>query len=458
MCDATRMTRLVLASRWTFPVLLVSGLIVRVAVLASDANEPLFDDAAAYYRLALQMQQENFDTYLPPGMSLFLLPWLHLPIPDPLACRLAMLPVYILFTLVLFIYVRGRAGITAANLAVSFFILYPAFVFHSQFPLTQLPAAALILTAVLLLERVVISRSWQASSAMGLTLGGLALIRPASLLLVPVFAGLAWWRSRDRGIRKAASVALFAFFPLLAWEFLIWHQNREIVFINSANSMNLFLGNNPHTPLYRTWWLGSHGRGERDVPEKFIEVLEYGRGLSAGEQDRFYTRQVMSHILDRPDLFVIRTVNRIRCFLAFDSFTGAMVLKHYRKPPWAAALTLIMDALCYCLIMLAALRYIVIFKTRAPGSGWIAGLALAAAAYAAPYFIAFAHPTYHFPVIPLAAVPAAMLAARFVEKGRAGLGSPGARRKAAWLGMTAVFILIQVEWVIVMSRSFIEHL
>ena len=69
--------------------------------------------------------------------------------------------------------------------------------------------------------------------------------------------------------------------------------------------------------------------------------------------------------------------------------------------------------------------------------------------YALPYFASFSHPTYHFPIIPLLAAPAAFVAARGLT-GASILPSTRGRRRliyAAW----AVLLAIQMEWIAHMS-------
>ncbi|MCE5271037.1 glycosyltransferase family 39 protein [bacterium] len=375
-----------LNSRKAFPLLLGFGLSVRLLLLACTWRDPLFDDAAAYYTQALKITDSGTSLYLPPGLPAYLRLWMYLPVDGQVACRLSMLPVYLIFSLALFAYVRGRSGIQAANLAVLFFVFSPAFVFQSQFPLTQLPTATLCLMALLLLEKSVKPGGWTAAVTLGLVLGAAVLLRPSILILVPLLAALVWVRAGARRATKALLVAFAASVPLLAWEHHVWRRSGEAVFINSANSMNLFVGNNQYTPLYRTWWFGSHSRGSRDVPAEFSSLLEYGRSLGPADQERFFFSQALSHIASHPWLFAFRTFNRMRCFLAFDSFSGAQAMKHYRLPPWSVALVLGLDALCYCSIMLAALGYIVIFGNWMPALGWLWSLGCVALFYAAPYY------------------------------------------------------------------------
>ena len=42
--------------------------------------------------------------------------------------------------------------------------------------------------------------------------------------------------------------------------------------VNEANSVNFFIGNNPYTPLYKTWWFGSHGEGEPGALGHLLET------------------------------------------------------------------------------------------------------------------------------------------------------------------------------------------
>src|SRR5262249_3834990 len=147
-----------------------------------------------------------------------------------------------------------------------------------------------------------------------------------------------------------ASAALL----IAAWEVTAHARTGRWVFINDANSQNLFYGNNPWTPLYRTWWFGSHKAGEPDVPDAYVALHKQIAELPPGQRDRAFTRVAVRHILERPDLFVVRTLARVQVYFAFDSFAGSFLMRRAGGGRALGLAALGLDALAYLFVMGAA--------------------------------------------------------------------------------------------------------
>jgi hypothetical protein len=221
--------------------------------------------------------------------------------------------------------------------------------------------------------------------------------------------------------------------------------------INEANSKNFFLGNNPYTPLYRTWWFGSHKKGEPGVPPAYTEMVANIIRQSPEGNDQLFLKSALNHMVTRPDLFLVRTANRIRNYFAFYTFTGSYLIKAYSVPKVLGWLVIVGDALFYWVIMLAAIRYLFGLHLTSPPLETILFLLLLGASYAGPYWISFSHPTYHFPIVPLLAV----LAALFFQKkitltDKDGGWLPSGRRKVLFLMAALIFFYVQIEWVVMM--------
>ncbi len=125
----------------------------------------------------------------------------------------------------------------------------------------------------------------------------------------------------------------------------------RFVFINNANSQNIFYGNNPWTPLYRTWWYGSH-KEPGDMPPEFEAAMTQINHGDPRQRDALFVKTAMDHIKARPDLFLLRSVNRVRVFMGFDTFTSAQVARSNKK---LGALVLAIDAGLYLLVTMLAL-------------------------------------------------------------------------------------------------------
>jgi hypothetical protein len=234
---------------------------------------------------------------------------------------------------------------------------------------------------------------------------------------------------------------------IFAWMVKV-HQLSGQWTINNSNGANLYYGNDPWTPLYRTWYFGSHAKLGTEEIHQFPEYEEIVRRVAAlPETDRGaeFKRLAVEYVLHRPDLFLLRTVNRVRCFWGFDIFTAANLRDAggagRRWFPVAFAL----DAACY----LAVVGYAFFWIAVAPGRFWTLWetwlLATTIVLYALPYWVTMSHPTYHFPVIaPLALL--GVLAQQLVSASGAG------GRCRGWMAL-ALLGAIQVEWVFYLTKS-----
>jgi hypothetical protein len=254
-------------------------------------------------------------------------------------------------------------------------------------------------------------------------------------------------------VRIALVPLVISLIVALLWVHKVYRMTGRFVLINYANSQNLFYGNNPYTPLYKTWWFGSHSRGEMDVPTDYSDLFDSIQTKPREARDRFYWRYALGHIASRPDLFLLRTANRIRSYFAFDTYTGSYLLNKYRMNRWFSLITMGVDAVFYCLIAAGA----ILFLFTSGGSGanrqLIEVLLGTTLVYAFPYWISFSHPTYHFPVVPLLAVLACAEAMNRVEKRQSAETKPSrlsATRRIGAAVALLTLLYIQIEWFVVM--------
>jgi hypothetical protein len=150
-------------------------------------------------------------------------------------------------------------------------------------------------------------------------------------------------------------------------------------------------------------------------------------------------------VLHRPDLFLLRTLNRVRCFWGFDIFTAANLRGAGGAGRRWFPVAFAMDAIGY----LAVAGYAFFWISAAPARFWTRwetwSLATTIVLYALPYWVTMSHPTYHFPIIaPLALL--GVLAQQLIR-------SSG--REARWRGWAGVIVLavIQVEWMFYLTKS-----
>ena len=446
-------------TRWQTAVLIfVAGFALRAAILIQLKGTTLFGDALAYHNFALKIVSgSNFEPVLAPGLPLWLAACYRVFGEGQLVAMSSMLFFHFLFCVFLFLYVKRVSNVLAANLALMIFSFYPAFVFHSVWPLTQMPVAALLFCIVYLLDLRERSQ-WLAVLAMGLAMGFLILIRPSGILLLLLLPILIAFNAEKKHVSLAVFTVCVSLIPLSIWLVKINSGCSRFVFVNYTNTMNLYLGNNEYTPLYKTWWFGSHGAGDFDVPEDFSRQLGQIRKLPRNESDRLYFRLAVDHILSRPDLFLLRSFNRLKCFFAFDTYTGTNAIKRFNANKLQGLSILGVDAIFYCLIMLGAILCLAGIRKSLIRPKQIEILLLITLTYALPYWVAFSHPTYHFPVMPLFGILAAVLLSFIFEKPEVLKDL----KKELKIGLTLLialifFIYIQVEWTLIMYESY-KHL
>lgn len=430
------------------PIALAVGLALRLLLLAVLADVPPHGDGGSYFAMALQLLRgEAFDPYYPPGVSFLLLPAHALFGEGGAVARAAMIAIWVAASFLLHAHARSIAGPRAANLAVACFALYPTCVWLSVEPLTQLPSAACLL-AIAWLAPALVTRPRVASAvALGLATGELALIRPSALPFV--LAAPLYLLVRGAGARVAGVTLAVAAVCIGAWLAHAQAMTGRFVAINDANALNVFIGNNPYTPLYKTWWFGSHFAGESGVPEAYSALEREIAAQPPAERERRYRAEAMKYIVARPDLFALRTLNRVRVYFALDSGTAAWMRVEGRVGTRGAIALMGVEALFYLAFLVGG-----VLACLAPPSDAASRERLAVAAgvgllYALPYFIAFSHPTYHFPVVPLAL----SLAASFVDRvAREPDPGPLARlwatpsRRRFLLAVFAALAFVQLEW------------
>jgi 4-amino-4-deoxy-L-arabinose transferase-like glycosyltransferase len=454
-------------------VIIAIGVALRLMAIGFLAQTPLDGDALSYHQVALHIVGGTpFEPDWPPGVPALLVPAYAIFGGGDLVGRFVMLGVYLAFCGAVLKLGRRLGGTRPANLALAFFAVMPIFIWSSVNPLTQLPTATLAVGAVYFVDRCRKNENVVVSSLfLGLCLAGLVLTRPSNLAMAVALPLYLFWKKS----RWQAVVVPFAVVVVLTtgWCWKAYTMTGHPVFINNANSQNVFYGNNPETPLYRTWWYGSHKAPGEMTPE-FERLFGTILAVDMKHRDAMFAKVAMDHIRARPDLFVLRSVNRVRVFLGFDTFTSAQIAT---KSKLLGALVLALDASLYLALMFLALLFPLVVLSRA--KGWVELmrsarrdgsavpseaearrwgndrtqtlylLALVAFLYAAPYFFVFSHPTFHVPVTVLLGLTGTLAGVAFLETGIRPIWREAPLRARRFTGIALVFFLaIQVEWAV----------
>jgi 4-amino-4-deoxy-L-arabinose transferase-like glycosyltransferase len=449
----------VLGNSRTFYAVLVAGVLVRIGFLIILVPTSFYSDAMAYHSFARKLVRGlPYRASWPPGLPLLLAGPYALFDPDRIVARFVMLAVYVIFTVLLFLFVKRLSGTEVANLSVLIFSFYPLCIYYSLTPLTQLVIAAVLVGTALATLSLLGKNRWSVAIILGFLLGVLTLVRASGtliLLAVPTYFIF------KKGYRlKAGAVLLIAILPVVLWCYNVYRATDRVVFINTANATNFFIGNNEFTPVYRTWYFGSHGVGndkEGLTAEGFAEAQKSIREYPKHERQLKYIDYSIRYIIKKPHLFAIRTFSRIRVFFGFDIYLCAILLKYYGWSKIGAFLTCGMDAVIYLGLLFGSVFSLFLVRPlydKKEASVVLLGFPFL---YAFPYFLAFSHPTYHFPILPFLSVFFSILVADFLRN-RPGIVvrvKASSRLNLVIFVVVIVFlVLIQIEWFLSLAGCF----
>jgi hypothetical protein len=443
-------------------VILLAALVVRLAVLFLVADAPLVSDAAGYFGEAGSLAGGvDYTPKWPPGLPLYLSVFRHLSTGEFIA-RASMLLWFLALALVGYGLVLDaareekwteagkRSAQFGANLFLVAFAVFPCYILNSVDTLTQLPAAVGVMASAWLTLRLVRGAGTGTAVLLGCVLGFTALIRPTALLLIPAVP--VYLAVRLKKPLPPLAVLLPAAGVVGLWLLVAWNMTGYFVFVNEANTWNLFLGNNPYTPLYRTWWLGSHAGGESGWPAGFSRLVGEINKLPAHLRSGRYAELAWGEIIGRPDLFTVRCLSRVQTYLALDSYTGSYLVKIFGLPLWVGLLAIAADGALYVGLVGAAILALFAGKKALPDKDALTVLLGISLLYALPYFVSFSHPTFHIPTTPLLAVIAAVFAGRLRRGDGVWEKLKSSKKRRVWLWVVAaLFAAVQIEWLVVMA-------
>lgn len=437
-----------LDSRLTINFIVALAVLLRVIALAFLAGQPLVGDDTLYHDFAVRILNGNpIYPLVPPAVGYYLALYYRLLGTSPLVARASILPLAVGFMYALYAVAVKFAGRKCANLLALVFAIYPLHVLCSVEPITEMPASLLLMISLLLVLTICARPRLMDFVLLGLVLGLLILTRPSTLLmlgLLPLYLVL-----RSRKWLASALVALIPMLMIVVWISTVYTSTGHFVMINFSSTQNLFFGNNAYTPLYRTWWFSTH---EAQLPAGYQTLNTEIMNLPWYEQNALYRRVALQSIASRPDLFAIRTFNRMRVYFAFDSYTGSLLLNRYFANRKLAFVAIAMDCSLYVVITLSAILFL-FTVSRTSERFWPTLTILAMLAmYAGPYFLSVSHPIYHYPIVPLMGLLAAALWSDILDGRISAAGAiyvRGTKQIAIALAMV-LFAYIQVEYAFVM--------
>ena len=439
----------ILSRREITVVIMGLGLALRFLYLVLFGDRPLMSDSASYNTVAMQLVNGTpFVPSWPPGVPLYLAAVHQLFGDSELVLRVSMLVLYAILSFFAYQTAVLFTGRTAAgNLVLLALALSPAAIFGSAETMTEIPSALLLMIVAYCLLRAESGPSTRNILLLGIALAFLCLTRASSLVLLVLVPPYLIWRTRR--VSGAVTVLILGIVMIGTWISYVHSKTGRFVKINTYNSMNFYLGNNPDTPLYRTWWLGGHHEWQNAQQDRPDSV--FWTGMDPLARDAKFSQLALQHIRQRPDLFLVRTINRICVFFSFNMYAGAYMMLGYGVPKLPGFAILAFDAALYILTAAGAILYLCTLSGSKEQTfkAWI--LSVLAFLYAFPYFIALSHPRMHFPIEPILMVLCAAFLVSLLNESDQSLWEMLKRRKNILVTALVILGLVQIEWFIMMA-------
>jgi 4-amino-4-deoxy-L-arabinose transferase-like glycosyltransferase len=432
------------AARWKAWALLLGGaaFVRGVVALGLLRAMPMVSDAHDYVAVALRLSTGDAEGafYWPPGESLVLSAGFALFGPSIAVARALTVAIGTATTVLTALIARELVGPRSERTAGWMWAGYAPSVLLGGQAYAQHLAALCLATVAYCGMRAARERRLVDFIATGLALGVGILTRPSMASVVPVVAAVWALAARhERAARRAIAtggaaaicIGLACVLPICA------HDARCGAgwTVSTNNERNLFLGNNPYTPDYKTSHLGQRSLDELEPHARRYLASFYARGDGRSAMQR----AAIAYMMEHPARTAQRTLNRATSFWGFD-YLASREIQNWRQWHTARALPLLgVEAASY--LAVAALALIALF---AMGEGarpvWRSWLVMLALAYEIPYAIAFSGGTYHFPVLPLL-IPLAAVAARRPARTWAYLR----RSRRAWFAL-CIFAIVESQY------------
>jgi len=399
--------------------LVVVALLPRLFVAIAWSREPVWDGHYYHFGAERIAQGLGYSEDVWVNGALEWKPWVHYPVgysallggiyrlfgASLLAAPLLNVVLGVLLTALTFWIARRGLDATRARIAGGLVALHPGLIAQSALVMTELLAAALL--AVLGLVAVSSLEHRRRAALFGLALGAAALVRPSSLLVLPLLV-----LARPEGFRRAVSgtvlagaVALLVIAP---WTLRNCARLDGCALVSTNGGWNLAIGALTETGRFQVL------RAEDGCPVVTGQV----------QQDRCWAKVGLSKILEAPGRWFARAPRKLAETFNHESFP-IEYLREADPKSWPEERRVagrgLLTLYHRLLLVLAALGAVAWPFSAGSRRGIVQGILLAVVtALALVGFASDAHPFYLFAVfVPLAAWlpwpgrPAASPAVRF---------------------------------------------
>ena len=433
--------------------MLLLGVAVAVRVLVGGvllADWPITNDAARYVNEAIDLAR-SFERseayYFPAGMiwtlaAAYALLGSSTAVTRAVTIVLSVLAVPFVIRLTRELCTDPRAPRVAGWIAA----LYPPSLLSSGYPGSQSLAYPTFVAAAALFFSAWRLRSSARAAAAGAILGIFSITRSSAFTVVLALGAL--WCARlfldqrrgavDLRAKLGIGVAALAAWIAVISPVLVHHWRLgEGLTLATCDAWNVFVGNNPYTPLYRTGYL-AHKNPSTFPPHVALYVAEFED--SPVDPRGAMRREALRYMREHPWATALRTVNRARAFWGFDHATSTLIQRGLGLTDIQLGGLLLLEAGGYAAIAVLALLAVFIARDRLRLEN-VGVVLLMIGSYQVAFMLAFAHSNFHVPVMPLLMPLAAASLSRLGED----RGTALLRSRGPWIALAA-FAAVQIEY------------
>lgn len=441
------MTKLIffLQKKRAFPFILGMGIMLRFIIAHQFPHLLLAEDAQFYHQEGQYLASaKDFLPYWTPALPLYISFIIKILEDSFWALSGGMIAFYVAFSLLLKWKCEKIYSPFAANILALIFAIFPSYLYHSVALLTHLPSALGLLAVFAAFDFDKNEKNiWETlkSIFLGISLGFLILTRPSNVLFLfglPLFLYFVEKESLFYILKKSLIFVSIPLIMMFLWKYKVKEMNGEWLPMNQFNSINFYFGNNEFTGLYKTW--------NMELDTNVVKVISKVEKMPEKERAPFLEQKAISHIINAPHLFILRTFNRMCCFFAFETRAGTTILKYEGSK--FGYLMYILDIFLYFLLMIGGLigffaNYLSILQKKK----LLCFIFLASI----PYFLAFSLPIYHFLILPLMGVAAISWLGKWFKKEISLTEiwiSFSRKQQLSFIFLLIFFFFIQIEWIL----------
>jgi len=403
-------------ARWSRRLLLILGVgaIVRLVLVYVLGDLDLWMDEEQYQEIAVNLVEgrgfalQGQPTSWRPPLYPFLLSGLYMlaGTTHPIVARAFQAILSLVNGLMVYMLGRRLFGERAGLGAALLFTIYPSFLFYNNHLLTEVLFTFLLTMTAYCFAAYLENSRLSLLAASGVVLGLAVLTRDIVWPMVGIMTLLIGYVTRQDFIRWTwHSAVLLMSFLVITMPWVIRNTRlQDTVTLIATNGGIVFLeGNYEYTPLDRPW------RSHALDPELKVRRL-LPTGLTEGQRQRIAFQRGLEFIRTHPGLTLRRAVIKAANVWGLERELVGVLLKGGYGKPGKGVVLLITAAIfgVYALSILGGMAGLC-FAVARPGQGMSFHLffTVLVVLLTVAHALAFGHPRYHLPLMPIFSVYAA---------------------------------------------------